>query len=146
MLSMLYVAAVQGLVVGVVTAFGGGPAGSTPDFRSDIRLAMVLAVLIGGALLVAYALTGHIGYLAVAFAGVLTVVAVGALLSSGPHPLRWSLGIGVVGALAIAAGVGLLLRRSGPDVSEPSKPDSAPAAYPGSPPPPHLGPGETVQW
>jgi hypothetical protein len=125
--------------------FDAPPGRRFDDVRGDIRMMMLLGVLIAVALVVAYALTGHVGFLVEAFVGAAVLPFFGVVSSTAIHPLRWAFAFGLLGAISVAVAV-VLLRQRGEPIAAGGSRATAPSTYPGPPPPPHLGPGETVSW
>jgi hypothetical protein len=89
--------------------------GSTPgDVRSDIRVALVLGLVVVVLAALAHAFDGYNGFAVLTFIGA-TVLPITAIYAwSTDHPARWATGFAVIGALGLAAVVGLQLDRRTP--------------------------------
>ena len=136
--------------LGTAGAFMAGGFGESDvtlvDIRSDIRIALFLGLAVAVALVAAHAITQHVGYLIEAFTAASVLPFVGILSGRVEHPLRWAFAFGLLGAVVLAMAVWGLLRRG-----EPGRHPVGPAREPrtasrGTPPPSHLGSGETVSW
>lgn len=123
-----------------------GPQLSPDDIRTDIRIAMFLAVVVGLGLVVAFAYTSYRGLLVLSLFGVTAVVASGVGFTAIDHPMRWAIGFAVVGTLVAGGSLGAQVGRSsrgGSGPTYPAGPQGPNPAY-GQPstmaqPPPYQG-------
>lgn len=122
---MYGVAYLGGFVFSIAAAFGPSPGETFGDFRSDLRIAMFVGLLVALGLAVLYVYTGYRGYAVLSFLGAAFLPIVVIMLANREHPLRWGAGFGVAGVLALAAVVAWIF----------SKPGGAPQAGPGAAPP-----------
>jgi hypothetical protein len=113
--------------------FGGTGTSPVLGFDDDIRVALILTLILSGALAAMYAYTHYVGYVILSAIGLTLIPPFAILLVAMEHPLRWSTALfGGIGGLVVLAAMGDQARRSG--YTLPTRP-GGPASRAGAPPP-----------
>ena len=109
------------------------------EFHNDVYALLAYSLVLIAVWAVGSYLTDHVGFRVLIVALTVTIVPLAMLVLTIEHPSYWSLGLGLVGGLALVA-VGLRSMRGRTPSDPVGYPPTPPAGYPPPPPPAPFAP------